>query len=356
MKQLHRVLIFLLPLLLAGCKHTLEIDGRGDIVEILNGVRGCSLDEFSAGLSTCTDNDVFTDERVVYRGLPRPGWRFSHWDGVCAEDSPGDDCELRYKEAAARAWDEQHPDKDLPPLTAVFVQEGDTLAGQEYIAASFGAEGRTSYGSLLDGLFTTAGDYRYTTLQASSRDSYDRRIYNYQRQKDGLLGTSPDGGTLVSGGAATGGMDFLTLVDTDNSDSDISVAYLMPRQSDADAGSFQGTYYCGHIGSRAPGYARFFRAVMDGKGRGALSLISDRWGQNGSAGMSYAVAGDGTTTLDYLGLRLVGSLSADGSVFTGAEMADSGKGAGICIRASAYKTLGTLQGSYYGAWMNLQPV
>ena len=355
MKPIRRLLFALAPLLLAACKHPLDIEGQGDIVEVQNGLRGCSLEEFQAGFARCTDNDVFGDEAVAYRALPRPGWRFSHWRGICLEEDQGD-CGFSYSKALAEAWDSRNPDTPLPPLTAVFVQDGNTLTGQRYITSQFGAEGRNSYGSLLDALLTEAGMLRYTTQQASSRSTFDRRAYDYQRQQDGLLAVRPEGGAYLSGGAATRTLDFLTLVDTDTGDGDISVAYAMQAQANGRAGLFSGTYYCAHISSRAPGYARFFRAVFDGQGRGALNVISDRWGQSGSAAMQYQVFTDGTTTLDYLGLRLVGGLSADGSVFAAAEIDSEGRGAGICLRASSNKTLGTVQGSYYGAWLNLQPV
>lgn len=355
MKPFRRVLFTLAPLLLAACKHPLSIEGRGDIIEVQNGLRGCSLEEFQAGFARCTDNDVFEDEAITYRALPRPGWRFSHWRGICPNEAQGD-CGFSYRQALAEAWDSRNPGRPLPPLTAVFVQEGSTLAGRRYITGQFGAEGRNSYGSLLDALLADTGKLRYTTQQASTRSTFDRSVYDYQRQPDGLLAIRPEGGAFRSGGAATRTLDFLIVVDTDNSDGDISVAYAMQAQSNARAGMFSGTYYCAHISSRAPGYARFFRAVFDGQGHGALNVISDRWGQSGSAAMQYQVLTDGTTTLDYLGLRLVGGLSADGSVFAAAEIDSEGKGAGICLRASSNKTLGTVQGSYYGGWFNLQPV
>ena len=62
MASLPRSLLLVLLLALAACKHPLEIDGQGDIVERNNGYRGCSLEEFEAGFTRCTHNEVFQDE------------------------------------------------------------------------------------------------------------------------------------------------------------------------------------------------------------------------------------------------------------------------------------------------------
>ena len=48
MKPLHLALTVFASLGLAACKHTLQIEGQGDIVEMLAAVRGCSLEEFQA--------------------------------------------------------------------------------------------------------------------------------------------------------------------------------------------------------------------------------------------------------------------------------------------------------------------
>ncbi|MEP5763557.1 MAG: hypothetical protein ABJ308_03155 [Halieaceae bacterium] len=353
----HRKLVLILaPLLLVACKHPLEIEGQGDIIELERGLRGCSLEEFEADFARCSDNPVVDTETALYSALPRAGWRFSHWNGACARDSPAPDCRLDYLEAFAELWDEQYPDTPLPPLKAVFVEDAQANPGTRYITSSFGTVGLLAYGSLLDALVSDDGGLRYTSQQASTREYFDRSQFYYQRQGDGLLATGATSSSLVSGGGATVGLDFMTLVDTDSSDNEISVAYLMPELEEAAAGLFFGSYYCGHISTRQLGFSTFFRAVMTGNGTGAVELISDRYSRSGSTGATYQVFADGTATLDYDGRRLTGSLSADGSVFAGAEINDSGKGAAICLRSSSNRTLFDVIGSYYGAWMSAQPV
>ena len=67
-------------LLLQACKHPLAIEGEGDIIERLAGLRGCSLEEFQANSIRCTENEVVGEDYIVsYEGVPRPGWRFVAW-------------------------------------------------------------------------------------------------------------------------------------------------------------------------------------------------------------------------------------------------------------------------------------
>jgi len=360
MDPLHKLLLTAVLLLLAACKHPLQIEGQGDIVELESGTRGCSLDEFEAAFTRCTDNDALVTETVVYSALPRAGWRFSHWDGFCDKESTEPDCQINYIKGFSNFWDETYPEETVPPLRAVFVESGDN-PGAEYIASTFGATELNSrsplgYGELLDALVSADNSYRYTTAQASTRSNFDRYLAYYSRQRDGLLATGDSPSSLVSGGAATKTLDLMTLVDTEPGDDNISVAYLMPKRDNAKTEEFVGTYYCANISTRDLGHASFFKAVMTGNGGGVLTMQSDRYGRSGTAAIGYQVLEDGTTTLDFLGQRLVGSLSENGSMFVGAEINSSAKGSGVCLRSSSNKTLGNARGSYYGAWMSAQPV
>ena len=339
---------------LSACKQPLAIEGNGDIIELTRGERGCALEEFRAGWARCTDNEVLGTESLRYRALPRPGWMFSRWDGNCAKNSPAPDCLKNYDKAGVEWWDENYPDQELPPLTAVFVPDDNAVAAVPYIASRFGATGRVGFAALLDALFSADGSYRLTSQQAATRNYFDRTPASFLRQKTSLLLAGPDSGSLVPSGGATAAGDFLTLVDTDTSDSEISVTYLMAEQDQAQQGRFNGSYFCGHILSN--GQALFFRANMDGKGAGALIVVNKRLAGANQAGMSFEVSADGTTTLDYAGVRLVGSLSPDGSVFTATQISPSVQGAAICLRTSGNKMVGNVAGSYYGAWISTQPV
>jgi hypothetical protein len=339
---------------LAACKQPLAIEGSGDIVELNRGERGCALEEFRAGWARCTDNDVLGSESLRYRALPRAGWKFSRWDGNCAANSPGQDCLKNYDKTWVQWWDDNYPDEVIPPLTAVFVPDSGGPAAVSYIASRFGAIGRTGFAALLDALFQADGSYRFTSQQAGTRSDFDRTPASFLRQKSGLLLAGPDSTSLVPSGGATAAGDFLTLVDTDTGNNGISVAYLMPEQAKAQQGAFNGTYFCGHILSN--GQALFFRATMDGKGSGAMIVINKRLAGVNQAGMSYVVSADGTTTVDYAGVRLAGSLAPDGSVFTATQISASLQGAAICLRTSGNKMVGNVAGSYYGAWMSTQPV
>ena len=355
MNTLRTSLLALCVMLLVACKHPLVIEGDGDIVELSVGERGCALEEFLAGWARCTDNAVSITESLRYRALPRAGWRFSHWDGYCAADSRGKDCEIVYDKAWIEWWDDTFPDQAAAPLTAVFVEDDGAPVTASYIASQFGAQGRTGYAALLDALFSIEGRYRYTVQQAATRSNFDRTPAWFQRLADGMLLTGPNPNSLVPGGAATFAGDFLTLADTNSSDGEISVTYLQPDRLEAKNSDFMGTYYCGHILSN--GQSLFFRANLNGKGKGSMVIVSDRQGRTGlQAQISYDVSEDGTTTLDYGGARLAGSLSQDGSVFTGTQISSGVQGAGICLRSSRDKRVANVAGAYTGAWMSTQPV
>jgi hypothetical protein len=343
----------LLPAALVACKHPLVIEGRGDIIERLQGLRGCSLDEFNAGLARCTDNNVDSDESVLYQALPRGGWAFSHWLNGCKRAPTSADCSWEYNGDGASFMDEQYPDLTSPPLTAVFVEDSAAPGATRYIASSFGITGNAAYSAYLDALFFDNGSYRYTTLQAGTRSYFNRIPADYARQSDGLLLTGTASTGFDIGGAATANMSLVTLVDTDNSDADVSVAYLTPKLKQAENAHFSGTFYCGRIGTA--GAASYFRAVLNGNGGGILTLLSDRLGYSGVRGIGYTVFPDGTTTLDYADVHLAGSLSADGEIFVATQLQASTQGSAICIKASANKTIASVKGTYYGSWISTQP-
>jgi hypothetical protein len=340
---------------LSACRHPLAIDGEGDIVETRFGVRGCSLEEFRAGWSRCTDNNVTDTESVVYRGLPRPGWKFSHWTGRCANNPPGEDCPVNYDRKWIDWWEDNYPDVEPKPLTAHFVRDDQAPAAAPYIGSRFGARGSSGYAGLLDALFVEDGSYRFTTVQAATSSALERTPASFRREQDSLLLAGPDPDSLVPSGGATSDGEFLTLVDTDPADGEITVTYLMPEQTEAGNGSFSGQYFCGHILTN--GQALFSRATLNGKGKGSLVILADRQGREGlQASIDYSVSEDGTTTLDYGGARLAGSLSPGGDVFSATQISSSVQGAAICVRASGNKMIGNVAGGYYGAWMSTQPV
>ena len=354
MKTLPRVLLLLVALSASACRQPLAIQGEGDIIELNRSERGCALEEYQAGWSRCTDNEVNDSESLHYRALPRPGWRFSHWDGFCAKDSPGQDCKKNYDRTWVQWWDDTYPDEEPVPLVAVFTPDDGAPAASSYIASRFGALGQVGFAALLDMLFSADGSYRITVQQASTRGDFDRTPAYFRRQQDSLLLTGASTAALAPGGAATAAGDLLTLVDTDTSDGDLAVTYLMARRSGATQAAFSGTYYCGHVLSS--GQSLFFRATVNGKGGGSLLVLNSRLNGASQATLAYHVSDDGTATVDYAGIRLAGGLAADGSVFTGTQVSASGQGAAVCLRTSGDKMVGNVAGSYYGAWISTQPV
>ena len=115
----------LLVLAIQACKHPLEIEGEGDIVERLDGVRGCTLEQYQAQDSRCTENEVVGEAYVVsYEAVPREGWMFTGWEGVkCGNQSQGDLCEFNYGKPFVDFLANTFPIFNSPPSRAVFVRE-----------------------------------------------------------------------------------------------------------------------------------------------------------------------------------------------------------------------------------------
>ncbi len=120
--------VFLLVTLLSACKHPLEIQGEGDIVERLYGERGCTLQQFRSGAEACTENTVIDTAYVAsYQAVAAPGWVFSHWEGTkCNTVTPEGYCEYDVGQFWIDATNEYYPDSTVPSLVAVFVVDAPT--------------------------------------------------------------------------------------------------------------------------------------------------------------------------------------------------------------------------------------
>jgi len=133
--------ILLTSVSLHGCKHPLAIVGEGDIVDIGNSGRGCTLEQFRAGDSACTENEVSGDYFVNYKAVPRSGWRFVRWGGPCPPDSDFQHCKFKVDKEAVAWWERTYPDNAIPPSTAVFQRiEGEIgylLAGTPVVGVTY---------------------------------------------------------------------------------------------------------------------------------------------------------------------------------------------------------------------------
>jgi hypothetical protein len=105
---------------LQACKHPLAIVGEGDIVDANNSGHGCTLEQFQAQDTACTENEVSGDYFVNYKAQPRPGWRFVRWDGPCSTQSDFQHCRFDIPQDKVAWWDETQGDTDIVPSTAVF--------------------------------------------------------------------------------------------------------------------------------------------------------------------------------------------------------------------------------------------
>ena len=150
--------VLLATAVLQGCKHPLAIKGEGDIVETGNSGRGCTLEQFRAGDTACTENEVSGDYYVNYQAVPRPGWRFVRWEGPCSPDSDFQHCKFAAAKAAVDWWDETYPDNAIPPSIAVF----QPIAGETgYLLAGTGVAGVTYETPTQQGVTGLDGSFQY---------------------------------------------------------------------------------------------------------------------------------------------------------------------------------------------------
>ena len=115
----------LLMLLLQACKHPLHIEGEGDIVEVLYGHRGCSLEEFEANSPRCMDNEV-NDEHyhVRYEAIAREGSEFVRWTGTaCGANPLPNVCEFDIPAQSVGFFDQLFPGFPSPATVAVFTKQ-----------------------------------------------------------------------------------------------------------------------------------------------------------------------------------------------------------------------------------------
>ena len=104
--------------LLAACKHPLEIVGHGDIVSF-SGTRDCLLEDYQSGQANCTDNEVINQAYVeTYTAVPRPGWQFEGWENYCTNVATNE-CSFNIGAATVANFAGGHAN----PLRAVFSPE-----------------------------------------------------------------------------------------------------------------------------------------------------------------------------------------------------------------------------------------
>ena len=95
---------------LAGCDHSLQIQGQGDIVSA-TGSRSCSLEQQPCSFT------IVGDYVETYTARPRSGWRFASWEGC---GSNNNQCVLNVPaETVQQFWG-----KPVAPLVAIFEREG----------------------------------------------------------------------------------------------------------------------------------------------------------------------------------------------------------------------------------------
>lgn len=122
------VLVIFCIFLVQACKHPLAIKGKGDIIERLNGVRGCTYQEFQDQSPRCENLVVEDDYKVSYRAKAQSGWVFVGWEGTaCAPESKPPRCEYDVSRQSVDFVNLTWPDTVMPATVAVFKQESEVI-------------------------------------------------------------------------------------------------------------------------------------------------------------------------------------------------------------------------------------
>lgn len=152
-------LVFLFCIVtLQGCRHPLVIEGEGDIVELNNSGRGCTLEQFRAGDAACAVNEVTSAYEVNYKAVPRPGWRFLRWEGACSPRSAFQHCALSFSKEDLERWEENHSEDEHFPSKAVFEQ----IVGQTgFLIAGTPVAGVTYKSPTTQGVTGLDGSFQY---------------------------------------------------------------------------------------------------------------------------------------------------------------------------------------------------
>jgi hypothetical protein len=162
--------------MLQGCWHPLAIIGKGDIVERLDGVRGCTYDEYIAADPRCTENSIDQSGYTVsYEAVPHEGWAFVGWQGTpCSSLSTSPYCDFDLPKDFIDLVNEAWPGTEVPPTTALFQKQD-----PQWLIAGFEDSGPGELGIFLatDGgdLIHALGDYSGDDIQeAGNFISYSR--------------------------------------------------------------------------------------------------------------------------------------------------------------------------------------
>jgi hypothetical protein len=198
-----RALIALLcALVLSACRHPLEIQGQGDIVERIQGLRGCTYEEFQAGSLKCSDNAATdTGYTVSYEGVPHPGWVFGGWDGTgCSTITPERYCEYDVGGIWTAFINLTWPTLAFPATRAVFLTEQEQSLNQQLADTVLGDTCLTCH--------VEGGVSEHTRLVLDNSGSISQELTNFVAFRD-FINEVEGGGALilskVRGGDGHGG-------------------------------------------------------------------------------------------------------------------------------------------------------
>jgi hypothetical protein len=181
-----------LSVFLVACKHPIEIIGGGDVLSE-SGDRDCSLEEFQAQATVCTENTVSDDYLETYYAQARPGWQFSGWGYYCPDNGLSNECTFNLSKEFMDAF----PIEEAAPLIAYFRREVD----EGHNALLMGHSFFKPFASALPGDAAAAGfeDHSQIDFFSGGSGGAPLSFWNHQQLSGQIKTALDDGGYTLLG-------------------------------------------------------------------------------------------------------------------------------------------------------------
>jgi hypothetical protein len=122
-------------LLLPACYQPIEIFGEGDVISA-SGLRDCLLEDYLAGQTNCTENEITGAYSETYTGVARSGYQFRRWAAPGCQTALTNECSFEMGESTAQLFS----GVTGSPVQAVFRSTTNTgftslFIGEEFLQA-----------------------------------------------------------------------------------------------------------------------------------------------------------------------------------------------------------------------------
>ena len=175
-RRIRLLLTVLVTVVLAtACNHPIEIVGEGDVISS-TGTRDCTLVDYNAGSTNCTENAIVGEYDETYTGVAAPGWHFHRWASYCT-DATTNTCDF-YAEADIVA---NAQGLEWPPLVAIF--RPDVITGYDSLFI-----GHSFFRPFADGMPTHAAntgftDHSQVTVFAGGANGAPEALWNNEAKR-----------------------------------------------------------------------------------------------------------------------------------------------------------------------------